>query len=220
MSAAPLFDRIVVFASGRGTGFERLLRDRAEGRLPVSIAALVCNEPGAGALSVAQKGKVPAVLVPHRGLDRAGHEEKVLAALKAEAGIDLRGDGRVLAVLAGYMRLFTPAFVEALFTERLKVSRMVNIHPSLLPSFKGTDGYGQAYAHGCKVTGATVHFVTAGLDDGPIISQGALTIEEGEPLDDLKVRGHALEHELYGAAIARIARDPWHIEGRRVVFHG
>lgn len=215
-----LFDRIVVFASGRGTGFERLLRDRAEGRLGVTIAALVCNEPGAGAIAIAEEHSVPVALAPHKGLSREAHEERVLGSLKAAASIDLRDDGGVVAVLAGYMRLFSAAFVESLRFPDRGVSRMVNIHPSLLPSYKGVDGYGQAHAHGAKVTGATVHFVTTGLDDGPIIAQAALAVGEGEGLESLRARGHALEHELYGATIQRLARVPWGIEGRRVIFHG
>jgi phosphoribosylglycinamide formyltransferase-1 len=107
------------------------------------------------------------------------------------------------------MRLFSENFTKHLGGGPQGTVRAVNIHPSLLPAFPGVDSYAQAYAHGVKVTGCTVHLLSSKMDDGPIVAQSALALHEGETLASLKERGHALEHEIYGATIARLARGGW-----------
>ena len=222
MRANAGFSRIVIFASGKGTGFERLLEDRAAGRLPVEIAALACNVASAGAVEIAHAHNVPVALVEHQGLRREEHELKLLTAVKDACGVDLKTEGWV--VLAGYMRLFSPQFMELLADSALGVVRAVNIHPSLLPAFPGVDAYDQAWNHGVKVVGCTVHLLSSAVDDGPIVAQAPLVLRDDETLESLRARGHALEHEVYGATIARLARGGWKLEKtvggarQRVVF--
>ena len=124
----------------------------------------------------------------------------------------LQQHGVELVCLAGYMRLVTPGFVAAF------PNAILNVHPSLLPAFPGLDAQHQAWAHGVKVSGATVHIVTAGLDDGPIVLQSAVPVEEGDTEDTLSARILVEEHRIYPAAIARVLAGGWRIDGRRVVF--
>ena len=124
----------------------------------------------------------------------------------------LRAHDVELVCLAGYMRLITPAFVEAF------PNAILNVHPSLLPAFPGLDAQHQAWTHGVKVSGATVHFVTAELDAGPIVLQAAVPVEESDTADTLSARILVEEHRIYPAAIARVLAGGWRIEGRRVVW--
>jgi phosphoribosylglycinamide formyltransferase-1 len=208
---------IVVFASGKGTNFRALCEAATSDRLSARIEALVCDVPGAGAVEIAREFKIPAIEVSHRGLSRSEHEAAVIKALSKH-----RSDW---IVLAGYMRLFTPEFVARFQDAKTGVSRMVNIHPSLLPAFAGKDGYGQALRHGVKVTGCTVHLVGAGLDDGPIIAQRAFEIADDDTEERLRERGLKLEHELYVETLQRLMTENWRLvndatgTGRaRVVF--
>ena len=141
--------------------------------------------------------------IASKGLSsRDEHEQLVLAQLPTQVD---------WIALAGYMRLFTPGFVRRFYDERRKVSRIVNIHPSLLPSFPGVNGYGQAVRHGVKVTGATVHLVTEGLDDGPIVAQAALDVRDNDSEASLSARGLELEHGLYPKTLARLLAERWSV---------
>jgi len=124
----------------------------------------------------------------------------------------LRAHDVDLVCLAGYMRLITPAFVEA-FPDAI-----LNVHPSLLPSFPGLDAQHQAWTHGVKVSGATVHFVTAELDAGPIVLQAAVPVEDADTAETLSARILVEEHRIYPEAIARVLGGGWRIDGRRVVW--
>lgn len=179
---------IVVFASGRGTNFRAICQAVRDEILPATVQALICNVEGAGAIAVAKEFDIPAVVVPNSGLMRSSHEEQIVKALSR-----FRFEW---IVLAGYMRLFTPEFVRRF--------KMVNIHPSLLPSFPGKDAYAQALRHGVKITGATVHLVGAGMDDGRILAQAVLEIRDGDTEDSLTSRGLKLEHQLYVETLKRL----------------
>ena len=127
--------------------------------------------------------------------------------------MEKRARGVSLVCLAGFMRLLGPAFCDAF------PNAVLNIHPSLLPSFPGVDAQRQAFEHGVKITGATVHFVTPELDAGPIVAQRAVTVEDGDTAETLSAKILAVEHQLYPAAVARVLGGGWRIVNRRVVFN-
>lgn len=208
---------VVVLASGRGSNFRSLCEARARGRLPADIKALLTNVEGAGACDVAREFGIPVVTVPSKGLGREEHEQRVLAEL-ARLEFDW-------IVLAGYMRLFSESFIRRFWDERLQAARILNVHPSLLPAFPGKDGYAQALSHGVKLTGATVHLVGAGLDDGPIVAQATLAVRDDDTVATLERRGLEVEHALYAEALRELVELPWAVKphpeagGRpRVVF--
>jgi len=196
--------RVGVLASGRGTNFQSLVDARDRGDLPVDLAILICNVPGAPVLERAKKADVPALVVDHRpfGKDREGFEREVVKALR-----DARTD---LVVFAGFMRLVTPYFV-GLFPMRI-----MNIHPSLLPAFPGTHAQRDALQAGVKVTGCTIHFVDASLDGGPIILQKAVPILEDDTEETLAARILEQEHVFLPVAVRLFAEGRLKVEGRRV----
>lgn len=199
--------RIAVFASGSGSNFQAIVNAVKEGRLDVSVELLVCDKPKAYVVERAQAAGVPTLTFrPKEYSSREEYERMILAELEAR-GIEL-------IVLAGYMRIITHTLVEPFY------GRMVNIHPSLLPSFPGVDAIGQALAHGVKVTGVTVHFVDGGMDTGPIIAQQAVDIREDDTADTLGARIHAVEHELYVKALGWLSsgRVKLGAEGRKVTI--
>ena len=196
--------RIAVLLSGRGSNFHAIHEAIQRGELDASIVAVISNRPDAGGLARAQQAGYGAHLIDHTAFaNRAAHEAAVLEVLEAA--------GAEWIVLAGYMRLFTAAFVE-----RYR-NRIVNIHPSLLPAFPGTNAQYQALEHGVKWTGATVHLVTAELDGGPIVLQETVAVKDGDNLDMLAARILEREHHLYPLAIQLILNGGWRIEGRRFI---
>jgi phosphoribosylglycinamide formyltransferase-1 len=165
------------------------------------VLSNVADAPG---LDRARELGLRALAIPHPGLGRRVHEEKVIAALReAEAE---------WICLAGYMRLLSPDFV------REFPQRIVNIHPSLLPAFPGLDAQGAALAHGVKVSGCTVHLVDEGLDSGPIVVQRAVPVLEGDTPRTLAARILEAEHQAYPEALRRLLNEPWRVEGRRLRF--
>jgi phosphoribosylglycinamide formyltransferase-1 len=176
----------------------------AAGRLDATIAVVVSSRTGAPGLDRAAAAGIPTAVVAAK--DHASREGCDRAIVEV-----LRGHGVELVCLAGYMRLITPAFVDA-FPDAI-----LNVHPSLLPSFPGLDAQRQAWAHGVKVSGATVHFVTAELDAGPIVMQAAVPVEDDDTVETLSARILAEEHRIYPAAITRVLAGGWRVEGRRVV---
>ena len=182
--------RVAVLASGRGSNMAALLEAAEDPGFPAVIALVLSNQPEALALDHAQQRGVSAVAVDHRafGRDRAAHERAIDAQLD-EHGIEL-------VCLAGYMRLLTPWLVERW------AGRMLNIHPSLLPSFPGLHTHERALAAGCRLHGCTVHLVTAVVDDGPILAQAAVPVLPGDTPDSLAARVLVQEHRLYPAALA------------------
>ncbi len=181
---------IVILISGRGSNMQTLLA----ARLPVKVAAVISNEPQAGGLDAARRHGVATRVVDHRlHADRAAFD----AALAAE--IDACAPD--LVVLAGFMRILTDAFVN-----RYR-GRLINIHPSLLPSFTGLHTHRRALAAGVKVHGCTVHFVTPELDHGPIVIQAAVPVLAGDSEDALAARVLAAEHRIYPQAVRWFCAD-------------
>jgi len=197
--------RLGILLSGRGSNFLALHAAVERGELPARIVLVLSNMAGAPGLDRARELGLPAEAIPHRGEpSRQAHEEKVVAALQA-AGVEW-------VCLAGYMRVLSPAFVAAF------PRRVVNIHPSLLPAFPGTDAQEQAVAHGVKVSGCTVHLVDEGLDSGPIVVQRTVPVLDEDTPRTLAARILEQEHLAYPEAMRRLLTEPWRIDGRRLLF--
>ena len=196
--------RIGVLLSGRGSNFEALAESVSAGRIPnAEIAIVVSNQPGAPGLKRAEARGIPTRMIPSRGLQREAYDRQVAAVLQ-EYRVDL-------ICLAGYMRLLSPYFV-ATFPQRI-----LNIHPSLLPSFPGLEAQKQALDHGVKFAGCTVHFVDENLDAGPIIVQAVVPVLDCDDEHALAERILKEEHRIYSEAVKIILEGKWQIEGRRVL---
>ena len=196
--------RLTILLSGRGSNFIAIHDAIGRGELAAEIVAVISNRPEAPGIHRARELGLPAHVLDHRTYpNRVAHEEAVLRIL-AEAQPDF-------IVLAGYMRLLSPSFVAAW------PHRILNIHPSLLPSFPGVDAQAQAVAYGVKVSGCTVHFVDENLDAGPIIVQRAVPVLEEDTAERLAARILEQEHEAYVEALRILATSDWRVEGRRVV---
>lgn len=196
--------RLAILLSGRGSNFQAIHEAIRDGRLQAEIVLVLSNRPDAPGLQRAINYRYPAYEVDHmQHATRALHEERVLRVLDA-AQPDF-------IVLAGYMRLLSAAFVE-----RYR-HRILNIHPSLLPSFPGVDAQAQAVAYGVKVSGCTVHFVDEHLDAGPIIVQRTVPVLDDDTADTLSARILEQEHLAYVEALTKLGGG-YRIEGRRVVF--
>lgn len=176
--------RVAVLASGNGSNLQALLDRIASGHVQAKVVLVAGDKPEAPALERARKAKVPAVLAlpPEPGEKRAAYDARLLDALRAE-----KPD---LVVLAGYMRIVGPAITQAF------AGRIVNIHPSLLPAFKGLDAVGQAHAAKVAEAGCSTHLVTADLDGGPVLLQARLKVRPGEGVESLRKRILRLEHLL------------------------
>lgn len=198
--------RIAVFASGNGSNFESLAAAAARGELGGSIVALLSDQPQAFALERARRLGIEALAPPTGRFKTRLEDERPWLDALAERRVDT-------VLLAGFMRRLHAPLLGAY------ARRMLNLHPSLLPSFPGLDAIGQAWRHGVRVTGCTVHLVEDGLDTGPIVAQQAVEVGEGESLESLAARIHAAEHALYPAAVRRFLTEPWVIHDRRLVFH-
>jgi len=195
--------RLGILISGRGSNFEAIAESIAAGRLDAEIAIVISNRPTAAGLEIAARRGIPHVALPSRGLDREVYD-RMLAAELHKHHVDL-------VCLAGFMRLLSAGFV------REFPQRILNIHPSLLPSFPGLEAQHQALEHGVKVSGCTVHFVDEFLDAGPIVLQAAVPVLDSDNEDTLAARILAEEHRIYTEAIALVLSGACRIEGRRVV---
>ena len=185
--------RLGVMASGQGSNFEALVRACREGPLQAAeVRLLVVNNPGCGAEQRARRLGVPCTLVDHRSHDSREALDRTLIATFEQAGVDL-------VVMAGWMRIVTPVLVEA-FPQRL-----VNIHPSLLPSFRGLDAVGQALRTGVRLTGCTAHLVEPEVDAGPILVQAAVPVHSDDNHDSLTARIQRQEHRILPLAVALAA---------------
>lgn len=197
--------RLAVLLSGRGSNFLSLHRAIEEGRLPARIVLVLANVEGAAGIERARRLGLPVAVVAHRGApSRAAHEARVLAELGAAKPDWI--------CLAGYMRLLSADFV-ARYPRRI-----LNIHPSLLPSFPGLHVHEQALGHGVRVSGCTVHLVDAELDNGPIVVQRAVPVLDQDDPEALAARVLEQEHEAYPEALRRLITEPWKVEGRRLRF--
>jgi phosphoribosylglycinamide formyltransferase-1 len=196
--------RIGILLSGRGSNFKAIARSITEGRLPgVEIAVVVSNVADAAGLAAARDSGLPTAVFLSKGRTRAEHDADLIQCLRAHR-VDL-------VCLAGYMRLLSPEFVAAF------PNRILNIHPSLLPAFPGLDAQRQAFEHGVKIAGCTVHFVDDQLDHGVIVLQRAIPVLDGDDAHTLAERILAEEHIAYTEAIARVSGGEYEIRGRRFV---
>ena len=197
--------RFAVFASGHGGNLQAIIDATRKKKIKADLALVVCNKADAFALERAKKAGIANIFIdPKNFKTREAYDRKTLEFLK-EHKIDF-------VVLAGYMRLVTPVFIHAY------PNKILNIHPSLIPSFKGLHGTKDAFDYGVKVTGITVHFVTEGMDEGAIIAQDVVTITQKDTLDSLARKIHAKEHRLYPKVINLFAQGKLKIVGRKVVL--
>lgn len=188
--------------SGRGSNLQALIDAIASGSLLARIAIVISNRAQAAGLQRAERAGIETLVLNHRDFpDRASFDTAVAS--------ELRSRGVEVVCLAGFMRLIGPPLLDA-FPQAI-----LNIHPSLLPAFPGVDAQAQAIAHGVKVSGATVHFVTGELDAGPIILQSAVRVEDGDTPASLSARILDVEHRLYPEAVRKVLAGGWRIEGRR-----
>jgi phosphoribosylglycinamide formyltransferase-1 len=196
--------RIGVLLSGRGSNFEALADSISAGCIPnAEIAIVVSNRDGAPGIDRARARGLATRVIPSKGLEREPYDRQVVAALH-EANVDL-------VCLAGYMRLLSPHFVAA-FPQRI-----LNIHPSLLPSFPGLESQKQALDYGVKFAGCTVHFVDENLDAGPIVLQAVVPVEDDDTEDTLSARILKEEHRIYSEAVKIVLEGKFKLEGRRVI---
>ena len=187
--------RVAVLISGRGSNMQALIEAARSEDYPAKIALVIANQPDAGGLEIAAAAGVEALAIDHRphGKDREAHERVIDAALR-DRGIEI-------VALAGYMRVLTP------FLVRSWSGRMINIHPSLLPKYPGLHTHERAIAAGDAEAGCTVHLVTEGVDEGPILGQARAPILPGDTPDTLAARVLAEEHKLYPKCLADLARS-------------
>jgi len=195
--------RLGILLSGRGSNFEAIADSIEAGRLEAEIAVVISNSPRAKGLERARQRGLRAVCIPSKAMERESYDRLVVAELR---------DARVeLVCLAGFMRLLSSYFV-AKFPQRI-----LNIHPSLLPSFPGLEAQAQALEHGVKYTGCTVHFVDERLDAGPVLVQKAVPVLDSDSEQTLAARILEQEHVAYTEAIRLVLSGDFRVEGRRVL---
>ncbi|MFH1189809.1 MAG: phosphoribosylglycinamide formyltransferase [Candidatus Omnitrophota bacterium] len=195
--------KIAVLCSGNGTNLQSIIDNVKSGYIPAEITLVVSDNKDAYALVRAKEAGIDTLVVDDKGRKPREELDKDIVKWLKKKGVEL-------VALAGYMRLLSPYFI------REYKDKVINIHPALLPSFKGAHGIKDALEHGSKVTGVTVHFVTDKLDDGPIILQKPVEVKENDNEETLLERVHREEHKLYPEAIRLFALGKLKIEGRRV----
>lgn len=196
--------RLAVLISGRGSNLQSIIDAIAARQLDATIAIVVSNRQQAPGLARARESGIETLwLNPRDYADRDAYDRAIVQVLRD------RDVG--LVCLAGFMRLLGPALIEAF------PGRILNIHPSLLPSFRGLEAQRQALDYGVRVTGATVHLVTLELDGGPIVVQAAVPVQDDDTVETLAARILVQEHHLYPLAIRVVLDGGWHVEGRRFV---
>jgi phosphoribosylglycinamide formyltransferase-1 len=193
--------RVAILISGRGSNMAALIDAARPADFPAEIVAVISNRTDAAGLEKAAASGIPTLVIESKpfGKDRAGFEVVLQRALE-EQKVEL-------ICLGGFMRLFTAEFVQRWY------GKMLNIHPSLLPSFPGLDPHGQALQAGVKISGATVHFVIPETDAGPIIMQGAVTVADGDTAETLSQRILGIEHRIYPEALRLLASGRLRLEG-------
>ena len=199
--------KLGVLGSGKGSNFVAIADAVAARKIPAETAVVLSDVENAGILAHARERKIPAQFIsPGKFRTKLDEEaEREFVKVLQDAKVDL-------IVLAGFMRVLKGDFLRAF------ENRIVNIHPSLLPSFPGLEAWRQALEHGVKVTGCTVHFVDAGVDAGPIIGQQTVSVLDNDTAEILHARIHAAEHELYPKCVAAIARGEISVAGRKVIW--
>jgi phosphoribosylglycinamide formyltransferase-1 len=195
--------KIAVLASGSGSNFEAIVHAQKRKTFNAQVALLICDKKDAFCRARADRLKVKNIFIdPNDYSSRENFDVAVVDILKKEK-IDL-------VVLAGYMRILSPAFIHTF------KNKIINIHPALLPAFKGSRAIKDAFDYGVKLTGVTVHFVDEEIDHGPIVLQGVVVVKKGITIKNLEAAIHQLEHRLYPQAIKLILEGKVSIEGRRV----
>jgi len=195
-----------VLISGRGSNLQALVDAARRGELGGEVAVVVSNVGSAPGLERARQAGIPAVFRDHRGKKREDFDAELVEILRAHQ-VDL-------VCLAGFMRLLSPVFVRAF------PGRIVNIHPALLPAFPGLEAQRQAWEHGVKVSGATVHLVDEGLDSGPIVAQEAVAVLSSDTPETLAARILEVEHRLYPRAVRLLLEGRCRVESRRLIVEG
>ena len=196
--------RLGILISGRGSNLQAIIDVIAERRLDATIAVVISNRADAAGLERARRAGIETLYLDHRGYpSRADYDRALVSELR------VRDVG--LVCLAGFMRLLSPEFINAF------PNAVLNVHPSLLPAFSGLEGQRQAWTHGVKISGATVHIVTADLDAGPIVRQAAVSVQDEDTPETLAARILVEEHRIYTEAITIILDGGWKIDGRRFV---
>src|SRR6201996_5379999 len=200
--------RVALLISGRGSNMVALIKAAKVADFPAEIAVVISNRTDAAGLARASAEAIPTVTIESKpfGNDRAGFEAELQSTLEAHE-IEI-------ICLGGFMRLFTAEFVQRLY------GRMLNIHPSLLPSFPGLDPHGQALKAGVKVSGATVHFVTPETDAGPIVMQGVVAVRDDDTPETLSTRILGIEHRIYPKALRLLASGRLRLEGAICKLNG
>ena len=192
-----------VLCSGRGTNLQSILAALDSGQIPAPVGVVLTDKPDAKALERAEKAGIPRFCVNRKQYaDKQAFEEALVE--------KLREQGVTLVILAGFMRILSPYFVHEF------PGRILNIHPSLLPSFGGAHAHRDVLAYGVKVSGCTIHFVDEGMDSGPIILQTSVQVLDSDDEDTLAARVLEQEHKLYPKAIELFLKGKLRIEGRKV----
>jgi len=199
-------NKVGVLLSGRGSNLQALIDAARRGELGGEIALVVSNVETARGLERARAAGIPAVFRDHRGKKREAYDAEIVEILHAHQ-VDL-------VCLAGFMRLLSPVFVRAF------PGRIVNVHPALLPAFPGLDAQRQAFEHGVKVSGATVHLVDEVLDSGPIVAQEAVSVLSSDTPESLAARILEAEHRIYPRAVRLLREGRCRVEARRVIVEG
>jgi phosphoribosylglycinamide formyltransferase 1 len=194
---------IGVLISGRGSNLQALIDAIAEGRLDARIGVVISNRADAAGLDRARQAGIEAIVIEHRAVATRDDFDRALVA-------ELRARGVMLVCLAGFMRLIGAPLIDAF------PNAILNVHPSLLPAFPGTNAQQQALAHGVKIAGATVHLVTLELDGGPIVLQAAVPVRDDDTVDTLSARILIEEHRLYADAVRLLLDGRWRLDGRRL----
>ena len=191
-----------VLISGRGSNLQAIIDAVASGRIDARIAVVISNRPEAAGLERARAAGIEAICLGHKAYATREEYDRALVAALRQRGVGL-------VCLAGFMRLLGPPFIEAF------PNAILNVHPALLPAFPGLDAQHQAWAHGVKISGATVHLVDCNLDAGPIVLQSAVPVLDDDTPESLSARILAEEHRIYPEAIKILLDGRWRVEGRR-----
>jgi len=197
--------KLGILISGRGSNMMAIVTACEAGTVPAEVAVVISNRADAPGIAWARERSLATAVLPQRDFpDREAHDRAIVSRLQ-QAGVEW-------VCLAGYMRLLSRAFIAAY------PSRVLNIHPALLPSFPGLHGQQDALEWGAKVSGCTVHLVDGELDHGPIVVQRAVPVDDADDVDTLSARILEQEHHAYPEALAKLLTGPWRLDGRRVVF--